>query len=98
MSYSITAFRSDAAEIGATSPSACGFETHAAGSTVCIRSARSAAEPGSAEEESGLDLSALEGKTVRVVPKGGMMTMDYREDRLTILLDEDERIERAYVG
>jgi len=65
-------------------------------------SARSAGEAETPEAESdaqtGLDLSALEGKTLRVVPKGGMMTMDYRQDRLTILLDEDERIERAYVG
>lgn len=49
-------------------------------------------------EGTDLDLTALQGKSLRVVPKGGMMTMDYRPDRLTILLDENEKIERAYVG
>lgn len=44
------------------------------------------------------DLSALQGKVLRVVPKGGMMTMDYRPDRLTIVLDEEEKIERAFIG
>lgn len=55
------------------------------------------AEPSEAEPARP-DLSFLAGKSLRVVPKGSVMTMDYREDRLTILLDEDERIERAYVG
>ncbi|WP_366554515.1 hypothetical protein [Aquibaculum sediminis] len=49
-------------------------------------------------DESQPDLNAIKGMSLRVVPKGGMMTSDYRDDRLTILLDEDERIERAYVG
>lgn len=66
-------------------------------------SAHGSAEAESAEGSTGEaaaqpDLSALAGKSLRVVPKGGMMTMDYREDRLTILLDENDRIERAYVG
>lgn len=67
----------------------------------CATRAAEEAAPGEGAApaaETAPDLAALTGKSLRVVPKGGMMTMDYREDRLTILLDEDERIEQAYVG
>lgn len=51
-----------------------------------------------AGEAPDIDLSPLEGMSLRVVPAGGAMTMDYRPDRLTIVLDEEERIERIHVG
>jgi len=59
-------------------------------------------EPARAAEGTGeapdIDLSPLEGMSLRVVPAGGAMTMDYRPDRLTVVLGEDERIERIHVG
>lgn len=51
--------------------------------------------PGEAPD---IDLSPLVGMSLRVVPAGGAMTMDYRPDRLTVVLGEDERIERIHVG
>jgi|GEM_PF-1636725 len=57
--------------------------------------ARADESPGEAPD---IDLSPLEGMSLRVVPAGGAMTMDYRPDRLTVVLDEDERIERIHVG
>lgn len=51
--------------------------------------------PGEAPD---LDLSPLVGMSLRVVPKDGAMTMDYRPDRLTIVLGDDERIELIHVG
>jgi hypothetical protein len=35
---------------------------------------------------------------IRWVAKGMMVTMDYREDRLTVYLDAANRIERASCG
>lgn len=72
--------------------------TLVAGCSAHSATGNSDAEESATTPQAEPDLSALVGKTVRVVPKGGMMTMDYREDRLTILLDENDRIERAYVG
>ncbi|MEA1071326.1 I78 family peptidase inhibitor [Sphingomonas sp. LY160] len=37
-------------------------------------------------------------RTIRWVPKGGMVTMDFRGDRLTVQLDEANRVERASCG
>ncbi len=37
-------------------------------------------------------------RTIRWVPKGGMVTMDFRGDRLTVQLDESNRVERASCG
>ena len=42
--------------------------------------------------------AATGAKTVRWVAKGMMVTMDFREDRLTVYLDEARRIERAACG
>lgn len=62
------------------------------------RESARADEGAGATEAQDIDLSPLEGMSLRVVPAGGAMTMDYRPDRLTIVLDEDERIERIHVG
>ena len=37
-------------------------------------------------------------RTLRWVPKGGAVTMDFRDDRLTVALDEANRVERANCG
>lgn len=38
------------------------------------------------------------GKTVRLIRPGQPMTRDYRQDRLTIMLDADDRITSIQVG
>jgi hypothetical protein len=38
------------------------------------------------------------GKTLRVVKPGDMVTMDYREDRLTIRIDGNGKIESVSIG
>ncbi|HXG80520.1 MAG TPA: I78 family peptidase inhibitor [Sphingomicrobium sp.] len=43
-------------------------------------------------------LRASGARTLRWVPKGGVVTMDYREDRVTIYLDGSNRVERASCG
>ncbi len=43
-------------------------------------------------------LRASGATKIRWVPKGTMVTMDYREDRLTVYLDAARRIERASCG
>jgi hypothetical protein len=43
-------------------------------------------------------LKASGARVIRWVPKGGAVTMDYRHDRLTVALDEANRIERASCG
>jgi hypothetical protein len=43
-------------------------------------------------------LSAAGARTIRVVPKGGVVTMDFRGDRLTVQLDEANRVETARCG
>jgi len=40
----------------------------------------------------------LVGLTLRVVHPGGMVTMDYREDRITVEVDENEVIQRLSIG
>ncbi|MFC4352773.1 hypothetical protein ACFOW6_14570 [Fodinicurvata halophila] len=42
--------------------------------------------------------SSLTGLQLRAVEEGEAVTMDYREDRLTLVLDERRRITRAYIG
>lgn len=40
-------------------------------------------------------LAATGARAIRWVSKGTMVTMDYREDRLTVYLDGGNRVERA---
>jgi hypothetical protein len=49
-----------------------------------------------AVESEALRLSGA--RTVRRVPKDGVITMDYREDRLNIWLDGANRIEKITCG
>ncbi len=43
-------------------------------------------------------LAASGAKTIRWVPVGGVVTMDYRGDRITVQLDQANRIESANCG
>ncbi|HVF37696.1 MAG TPA: I78 family peptidase inhibitor [Sphingomicrobium sp.] len=43
-------------------------------------------------------LAVSEARVIRWVPKGGMVTMDYRGDRITVFLDGSNRVERASCG
>ncbi|HVF37444.1 MAG TPA: I78 family peptidase inhibitor [Sphingomicrobium sp.] len=43
-------------------------------------------------------LAASGARVIRWVPKGAMVTMDYRGDRITVFLDESNRVERASCG
>ena len=43
-------------------------------------------------------LAASGARVLRWVAKGMMVTMDYREDRLTVHLDATNRVERASCG
>ena len=46
----------------------------------------------------GRMLRASGARVLRWVPKGGVVTMDYREDRITVYLDGSNRVERASCG
>lgn len=41
---------------------------------------------------------ASRARVVRWVPKGAAVTMDFREDRVTVYLDGSNRVERASCG
>jgi hypothetical protein len=43
-------------------------------------------------------LSASGARIIRWVPKGGMVTMDFSPSRLTVQLDEANRVEKASCG
>lgn len=43
-------------------------------------------------------LRASSARTIRWVPKGGMVTMDFNPQRLTVQLDGSNRVERASCG
>ena len=43
-------------------------------------------------------LKASGARTIRWVPKGGAVTMDYRGDRITVALDGDNKVMRASCG
>ena len=52
-----------------------------------------------ATQQLGADMLAASGaRVLRWVPKGMMVTMDYRGDRLTVYLDGSNRVERASCG
>ena len=52
-----------------------------------------------ASQELGARMLAASGaRVIRWVPKGGVVTMDYREDRITAYLDGSNRVERASCG
>lgn len=55
-------------------------------------------EPQGGETPSRSCVSSLTGLELRAVEEGEAVTMDYREDRLTLVLDEQQRITRAYIG
>jgi len=53
----------------------------------------------SASQELGSQILAASGaRTLRWVPKGSAVTMDYRADRVTVALDEANRVERLSCG
>lgn len=53
----------------------------------------------SASQELGARILAASGaRVIRWVPKGGAVTMDYRADRVTVALDEANRVERLSCG
>jgi hypothetical protein len=59
--------------------------------------ARFSGRPASAEL--GAEMLRVSGAAkLRWVAKGMMVTMDYRDDRLTVWLTEDNRVERANCG
>ena len=43
-------------------------------------------------------LSQSGARTIRWVPKGGIITMDFSPDRLTVMLDGSNRVESARCG
>lgn len=43
-------------------------------------------------------LQASGARTIRWVPKGGVVTMEYSAERVTVLLDGSNRVERASCG
>ena len=52
-----------------------------------------------ASAELGARMLAVSGaRTIRWVPKGGVVTMDFRGDRLTVQLDGANRVEAARCG
>jgi hypothetical protein len=52
-----------------------------------------------ASQELGARMLAASGaKTIRWVPKGGAVTMDFNPYRLTVQLDDSNRVERASCG
>lgn len=52
-----------------------------------------------ASPELGAEMLRVAGaRALRWVAKGMMVTMEYREDRLTVWLTEDNRVERANCG
>ena len=59
--------------------------------------ARFTGEPAT-QELGGRMLAASGGKVIRWVPKGGVVTMDYRADRVTAYLDSANQVERASCG
>ena len=52
----------------------------------------------SSQELGARILAASGARVIRWVPKGGVVTMDYREDRVTVYLDGSNRVERASCG
>jgi hypothetical protein len=52
----------------------------------------------SSQELGARILAASGARVIRWVPKGGVVTMEYREDRVTVQLDGSNRVERANCG
>lgn len=52
----------------------------------------------SSQELGARILAASGARVIRWVPKGGVVTMDYREDRVTVQLDGSNRVEHANCG
>lgn len=53
---------------------------------------------GASEELATRILTASGARMIRWVPKGGVVTMDYREDRVTVQLDGTNHVEHASCG
>jgi hypothetical protein len=52
-----------------------------------------------ANQDLGSEILRVSGaRVIRWVAKGMMVTMDYREDRVTVWLTADNRVERATCG
>ncbi|WP_294121104.1 I78 family peptidase inhibitor [Sphingomonas sp.] len=52
-----------------------------------------------ASTELGVNMLKASGaRVIRWVPKGGAVTMDFRGDRITVALDDDNKVERASCG
>ena len=43
-------------------------------------------------------LKASGARVIRWVPKGGVITMEFRADRVTVMLDSNNKVERASCG
>jgi hypothetical protein len=54
-------------------------------------------QPGNIETGSAI-LRASNAAVLRWAPPGTMLTMDYREDRVTIYLDRDRKVTRIRCG
>lgn len=52
----------------------------------------------SSQELGARILAASGARVIRWVPKGGVVTMDFRADRVTVALDEANRVEAANCG
>jgi hypothetical protein len=52
----------------------------------------------SSQELGARILAASGARVIRWVPKGGVVTMDFRADRVTVSLDEANRVETANCG
>ena len=66
---------------------------------VCSQPPLDAFKGRAATQKAGADMLAASGaRVLRWVQPGMMVTMDYREDRITVYLDSANRIERASCG
>ena len=70
-----------------------------AGSGVCVPNGLERFVGKSRNDESGAEIRRQSGaSTIRWVPEGMMVTMDFREERVTVHLDRSNRIKRVVCG
>ena len=69
------------------------------GSRACRNASLAQFTGQTASQELGARMLVASGaKIIRWVPKGGMVTMDFSPNRLTVQLDGSNRVERASCG
>lgn len=84
---------------GDTPPAVSADAAVGASTSACDANAAGFAVGQAFTEALGKDMQAKSGaKTMRVLPFGGMATMDFREDRLTVSLDKAGKVERISCG